>query len=168
MEEQSQPTGQESGRESLSDSWKEVGEQLKELGSQLASTFRIAWSEEKQSEQEETVRNLQNDLRAAADRLERVVKRVADETEEERSATAKATREASDRSLSEARVASISALKSLNNQLQHLLDRLEREPEKSEQPASAAPEQTVSQPGTGTEPAGTDATTQHTEPTPEP
>ncbi|HUY99606.1 MAG TPA: hypothetical protein VMU89_04605, partial [Thermomicrobiaceae bacterium] len=71
--------------------------------------------------------NLRDDLRAAADRLDRVMRRVAEETEGPRTSAFKVTREVSERSVAEARVTAISALRSLNRQLEVLVDRLEQE-----------------------------------------
>lgn len=126
-------------RGALAESWREVGEQLQELGTRLAAAFRAAWSAERSAEQEETVRDLRDDLRAAADRLDRIMKRMAAETEPQRSAALRATRDASERSLGEARSAAVTALRSLNRQLDALAARLERERE--EQQPKALPEQ---------------------------
>jgi len=120
-------TPEEPRRGNLAESWREVGEQVRELGNRLALAFRASWSAERSADQEETVRNLRDDLRAAADRLDRVMRRVAEETEGPRTSAFKATREVSERSVAEARVTAISALRSLNRQLEVLVDRLEQE-----------------------------------------
>jgi hypothetical protein len=137
MDEQSRPTGQESQEQSgqsgpaeqrsrLADSWQEVGQQISDLFEKVSAAFRAAWSEERQHEGEQTARSLQNDLRATADRLERVMKRVAQETEEERAATLGTTRNVSERTVAEARTAAIGGLRTLNQQLEQLLGRLDR------------------------------------------
>lgn len=115
-----------------SDSWREVGTQLQELVSRISASFRTAWSEERsatpdQPENEETARRLEDDLRDSADRLERVFRRVASETEQERSATLKTTRAASSRSLGDARDIAARGLRTLNEQLDQLAKNLERE-----------------------------------------
>ncbi|MBX6722936.1 MAG: hypothetical protein IRY92_06850 [Dactylosporangium sp.] len=143
----------EEGR-SLTESWREVGEQLRELANRLAMAFRAAWGSERGAEEEETVRNLRDDLRDAADRLDRVLRRVAAETEEHRTRAAQVTREASERSLSEARVAAVQALRTLNRQLDTLVQRLEQETGRSgaERP-EGGPESTgtTQQPGAAPE-----------------
>ncbi|HVX30406.1 MAG TPA: hypothetical protein VHA53_08010, partial [Nitrolancea sp.] len=131
-----------------SDSWRDVGTQLQELVSRIAESFRTAWSEERstateQGESEETARRLEDELRDASDRLERVFKRVAAETEQERSATLKTTRAASSRALGEAREIAARGLRTLNEQLDQLAKNLEREQadrdkKDDEQPPSAS------------------------------
>lgn len=121
------PAPQEPRRGGLAESWREVGEQLRELGNRLAAAFRVSWSEERSADQEEAVRNLRDDLRTAADRLDRVMRRVAEQTEGPRTSAFHATREASERSVAEARVAAINALRGLNRQLEVLAERLEHE-----------------------------------------
>lgn len=125
-EEQSrqEPSGQPS---SLGASWREVSEQLQELGAKLATAFRTAWTEERSAEQEEAARTLQDNLREAADKLERVVKRVATETEPERQAAVEATRGASEQVWAEARSVIVSGLRTLNRQIDALVERMERE-----------------------------------------
>jgi hypothetical protein len=115
--------------EPRSDSWREVGEQIQGLVSRIAEAFRSAWSEERSSkpEQDDTAQKLEDELRASADRLERVFKRVAAETEAERSATMKTTRAASSKAMGEARVVAARGLRTLNEQLDQLAKTLERE-----------------------------------------
>ena len=111
----------------LTDSWREVGGQLQSLVSRLADAFREAWSEERKPEVFGPNENIEEELRASADRMERVFKRVASETESERAAAMKSTREASDRTLGEFRVAAARGLRALNEQLDDLAKSLERE-----------------------------------------
>lgn len=126
MEPSEHQEDQESER--LSNSWRDVGEQVQSLFASIADAFRVAWSEERKPEQEgESAKRLEDDLRASADRLERVFKRVAAETEEERSAAFKTTREASGRSLGEAKIVAARGLRTLNQQLDELAKTLERE-----------------------------------------
>jgi hypothetical protein len=115
-----------------SDSWREVGTQIQELVSRIAESFRTAWSEERsttseQTESDEAARRLEDDLRESADRLERVFRRVASETEQERSAAFKSTRAASSRSMGDARDIAARGLRTLNEQLDQLAKNLERE-----------------------------------------
>ena len=121
--------GEDPQPEARGDSWREVGEQIQGLVSRIAEAFRSAWAEERSSEpaQNDTAQRLEDDLRASADRLERVFKRVAAETEDERSATMKTTRAASSKAMGEARVVAARGLRTLNEQLDQLAKTLERE-----------------------------------------
>jgi hypothetical protein len=78
------------------------------------------------------MRRLRDDLRAAADRIDTVARQVSSETAAERASTLKATREASQKSLDEARILTASTLRKLNKQLDHLAQRLEREGSEAE------------------------------------
>ncbi len=138
--------GPSARRAKLAESWREVGEQLQEFGARFASAFRTGWSEETQQaaegqtageraeSEEEAVRN----LNAVADRLDRVLKRAASETESQRAAAMRATRGASERLLSETREAAIVALQVLTRQLESLTARLERV-QQEEQAVSTEP-----------------------------
>ena len=142
------PGGEQHPR-SLADAWREVGEQLRELGNRLAQAFRVSWSAERSADQEEAVRNLRDDLRSAADRLDRVMRRVAEQTEAPRTSAFRATRAASERSVAEAREAAISSLRGLNRQLELLADRLEeqrRQESGSDAPSETPPDEETSPP----------------------
>ena len=110
--------------EKLAESWKDVGEHIQHLFTSIATTFRQAWSQEQPVG--ETPRGVQ-DVRASLDRLERVMKRVAENTEPQRAKTVEATREASERAVQEARTATASGLRTLSEQLQQLVQRLEQQ-----------------------------------------
>lgn len=150
----------EEGRErGLAEAWREVAEQLRVLGMRLATAFRAAWQSESkteaQAEEEQAVRDLGDDLRALADRLDRVIKRVAGETEEERAQAARVARDASERSLSEARVAAVQAMHALSRQLGTFAERLEqregaaRDASAGDEPAEQPP---IQETETGPEP----------------
>jgi hypothetical protein len=125
----------------LAESWQEIGRQVSELFEKISAAFRVAWTEERHGSTaaQEEARGLQADLRAAADRVERVMKRVATETEQERGATLEATRGVSERTVSEARTAAISGLKSLNQQLDQLVKRLDQQPGERTAPPTEPP-----------------------------
>ena len=129
--------------EKLAESWKDVGDHIQHLFTSIATTFRQAWSQEQP--EGETQRGVQ-DVRASLDRLERVMKRVAENTEPQRAKTLEATREASERAVQEARSATASGLKTLSDQLQQLVQRLEQQnrggsstDESTEQPPKELP-----------------------------
>ena len=109
--------------ERLANSWREVGDQVQDLFGRIANAFRQSWSEEQPISRPGGI----EDLRGAADRLERVVRQVADQTEQEREAAKEATRQASGRSMEEARSAAISGLRILNTQITRLLRSMEQE-----------------------------------------
>jgi hypothetical protein len=121
--------GKDPESQPTSESWREVGEQIQGLVSRIAEAFRGAWAEERSSapEQDDRAQKLEDELRSSADRMERVFKRVAAETEEERSATLKTTRAASSKAVGEARVMAARGLRTLNEQLDQLAKTLERE-----------------------------------------
>ncbi len=129
--------GEEPQQERLTESWREVGGQIQELVSRIADVFRVAWSEERKVETEDESQKLEDELRASADRMERVFKRVATETEEERASAMKSTRKASDQTMGEIRVAAAKGLRALNEQLDGLAKTLERERAAREQDQSS-------------------------------
>lgn len=119
-------TGERGGRSELGDAWREVGEQIQQLGGKLADTIRRSWSTtEGDDESREKMSRLRDDLRAAADRVDQVIHQISEETREERQSTLRATRRASEQSLEEARVLTAATLRKLNKQLDQLVQRLE-------------------------------------------
>jgi hypothetical protein len=119
--------GEEPQQERLTESWREVGEQIQGLVSRIADAFREAWSDERQPGPIPTSQKFDEELRASADRMERVFKRVASETEDERAAAMKSTRKASDQTFGEIRVAAARGLRALNEQIDELAKTLDRE-----------------------------------------
>lgn len=118
--------GEERRQEHLSASWREVGDQVQGLVTRIANVFRTAWSEERDVSQGES-QKFDEELRSSADRMERVFKRVAAETEQERAEAMKSTRKASDQTLAEIRIVAARGLRALNEQLDELAKTLERE-----------------------------------------
>jgi hypothetical protein len=112
----------------LSEAWRDVGTQFQLLGSRLAAALRRSWNESDGGVvSTETMRNLRDDLREAANRVDYVIQDIASETQDERDATMRATRRASEQSLEEARILTAATLRKLNRQLDHLVQRLEDE-----------------------------------------
>lgn len=112
----------------LNESWREVGNQFQQLGSRLASELKRSWaSSGNRDASAETMRNLRDDLREAANRVDHVIQDVSQETRDERNETLRATRRASEQSLEEARMLTAATLRTLNRQLDHLVQRLEDE-----------------------------------------
>ncbi len=131
MSSQNHNNGDHPRQEPLAESWREVGDQIQGLVSRIANVFRDVWSEERTEEPtfgaETTGERFEDELRSSADRMERVFRRVAAETEEERSKAMKSTREASERTLSEIRVVAARGLRALNEQLDDLAKTLDQE-----------------------------------------
>ena len=106
--------------------WREVGTQFEILGNKLAGVIKRSWQASGRTESStETMRNLRDDLREAANRVDGVMNEAAEETRDERQATLRATRRASEQSLEEARVLTAATLRRLNRQLDLLASRLE-------------------------------------------
>jgi chromosome segregation ATPase len=121
----------EPSKNELAEAWREVGAQFQQLGTRLASALRRSWEASgSESASTETMRNLRDDLREAANRVDHVIQDVSAETADERSATLRATRRASEQSLEEARMLTAATLKKLNKQLDHLVRRLEEDERK--------------------------------------
>ena len=119
--------GEEPESEPLTESWREVGGQIQGLISRIADVFREAWSEERRFDNIVKSERIEDELRTSADRMERVFKRVASETESDRAAAMKSTRQAGDRTLGEMKIAAARGLRALNEQLDDLAKSLERE-----------------------------------------
>jgi uncharacterized coiled-coil protein SlyX len=134
-------TEQPASGSEFGDAWREVGEQVQQLGSKLAAALRESWAattKADDAEHEETMRRLRDDLRAAADRVEHVLGEVKTETAAERARAYEATRKASAISLDEARALTASTLRKLNEQLDKLAERLEKERKGEASEAQAA------------------------------
>ncbi len=127
MSSEHQHNGGEPEPEPLSESWREVGEQLQGLVSRVADVFRQAWSEERQFDHLVRSDRLEDELRISADRVDRVFRRVAAATESERSEAMETTRQAGERTLGEIKVVAAKGLRALNEQLDDLAKSLEQE-----------------------------------------
>jgi hypothetical protein len=113
----------------LRDAWREVGAQFQQLGTRLASALRRSSqsSGDQKTASVEMMRNLRDDLKEAANRVDRVIQDISEETIADREATLRATRRASAQSLEEARILTAATLRKLNRQLDHLVRRLEED-----------------------------------------
>ncbi|TVR76369.1 MAG: hypothetical protein EA415_01325 [Sphaerobacteraceae bacterium] len=125
-----QPAVQEHATEhaELNAAWHEVGVQFQQLGTRLASALRRSWeSSSEKSASTETMRHLRDDLREAAERVDHVIREVSGEIEPDTTETLRATRRASEQSLEEARMLTAATLRKLNRQLDHLVQKIERD-----------------------------------------
>ncbi len=130
-EEQNIPPQEERGAARTSESsWQEVGLQFQALGESLAQAMRAAW------ENEETQRRLQ-EMRTGLESMARDVGKAVEDTantpqgqkiRQEAHHTADSLRSATEQTIQEVRPQLISALQTLNDELQKLVSRIENNP----------------------------------------
>lgn len=110
---------------SMEDSWREVGRQFESLGKGIADAFRAAAGTEQAKEMKVGLETMINDIGKAI--------RDASETpegqklREETNRTVEALRTAGEKTVREVRPQVITALKQLNEELQKLVDKIEKE-----------------------------------------
>ena len=111
-------------------SWQEVGRQFQALGESLAQAMRAAW------ENEETQRRVQ-EMRTGLEAMARDVSKAVEDTtntpqgqkiREEAQHTAESLRSATEQTVQEVRPQLINALQTLNDELQKLVNRIEKSP----------------------------------------
>ena len=122
----------------LADAWRETGERARELAGRFVTAFRSAWRETGagEAEEEEAVHGLEQELQAISDRLDRALEQAREATKAEQASTARAAREAGDRSLVETRGAMLSGLRALNRAIEDMIAQLER---RSDAPGTKEP-----------------------------
>jgi hypothetical protein len=111
------------------ETWREVGDQFKALGESLATAFRTAWEKE---ETREHVRGMKEGLEAMVDQVGRAIEEASASVEgqkmrEELERAAESARAAGEKTLQDARPHLISALDTVNAELQKLIRRMEGE-----------------------------------------
>ena len=111
------------------ETWREVGDQFKALGESLATAFRTAWEKE---ETREHVRGMKEGLEAMVEQVGRAIEEASASVEgqkmrEELERAAESARAAGDKTLQDARPHLISALDTVNAELQKLIRRMEGE-----------------------------------------
>jgi hypothetical protein len=111
------------------ETWREVGDQFKALGESLATAFRTAWDKE---ETREHVRGMKEGLEAMVDQVGRAIEEASASVEgqkmrEELGRAAESARAAGEKTLQDARPHLISALDTVNAELQKLIRRMEGE-----------------------------------------
>jgi hypothetical protein len=109
------------------ETWREVGEQFKALGESLATAFRTAWEKE---ETREHVRGMKEGLEAMVDQVSRAIEEASASVEgqkmrEELERAAESARAAGEKTFQDARPHLISALDTVNAELQKLIRRME-------------------------------------------
>jgi hypothetical protein len=127
------------------ETWREVGEQFKALGESLATAFRTAWEKE---ETREHVRGMKEGLEAMVDQVGRAIEEASASVEgqkmrEELERAAESARAAGEKTLQDARPHLVSALDTVNAELQKLIRRMEGgEPVVEGSGVEPAPEET--------------------------
>ena len=109
------------------ETWREVGDQFKALGESLATAFRTAWEKE---ETREHVRGMKEGLEAMVDQVGRAIEEASASVEGqtvrgELERAAESARAAGEKTLQDARPHLISALDTVNAELQKLIRRME-------------------------------------------
>jgi hypothetical protein len=109
------------------ETWREVGDQFKALGESLATAFRTAWDKE---ETREHVRGMKEGLQAMVDQVGRAIEEASASVEgqkvrEELERAAESARTAGEKTLQDARPLLISALDTVNAELQKFIRRME-------------------------------------------
>jgi uncharacterized protein with von Willebrand factor type A (vWA) domain len=117
-----------SDEQTAEDTWREVGDQFKALGESLATAFRTAWESE---ENRRHLESMKEGLEAMVDQVGQAVKETSASPEAHRVRTeveraAESARAAGEKALQDARPHLISALGTINDELQKLIRRMEQ------------------------------------------
>ena len=110
------------------EAWHEVGRQFQALGESLAQAFRTAWESEGNREH---LQDMKSGLEAMADEVSQAVQEAsaspeAHKVREEVEKAAESARVASEQAWQDARPHLVTALRSVNAELQKVIGRLER------------------------------------------
>jgi hypothetical protein len=148
-EEQKIPPQEDSRTPSASEiSWQEVGRQFQALGESLAQAMRAAW------ENEETQRRV-HEMRTGLEAMARDVGKAVEDTanspkgqkiRQEAEHTAESLRTATEQTVQEVRPQLIGALQTLNEELQKLINRIEKTPSSGESAGGNTPSSSDNQP----------------------
>jgi hypothetical protein len=128
QENQQTPADSESQSTSSESNWQEVGRQFQELGQSLSQAFRAAW------ENEANQRRLQEVRTGLESMVSDVGKAINDtvntpegqKVRQEASRAAESLRTAGEKTVQEVRPQLIDALQQLNNELQNLVNRMDK------------------------------------------
>lgn len=147
MNEDPTVTREPSERQRADEAWRDVGRQFEELGESLSRAFRAAWESE---ETQQHVQSLQHGLEKMVREVDRAVKEAGESYQGKRvraeaEKAAGSLRRAGERTWQETRPQLVSALTTLNSELQSLIDDLQHEPGSGREP----PEDQSSRGGTG-------------------
>ena len=118
----------ETPRQTFDDSWQEVGKQFESLGNSLAQALRSAWSNlDSNPETQHLKTGLESMVQNVGKAIEEGVKTPeAQQLKVEAKKTAKTLRDAGETAVQEARPQLISALRQVNDELQKLIDKMDK------------------------------------------
>jgi hypothetical protein len=118
----------ETSRSKTEESWQEVGRQFETLGSSLAEAFRVAWNNvESSSEGQQVKAGLESMLRDVSKAVEDSASTPeAQKVKAEAKRAAESLRVAGEQTVEEARPQIVSALRKLNEELQKLIDQMNK------------------------------------------
>ena len=130
MTDEPENPGTSTQSEAGSDSWQEIGRQFHMLGEGLANTFRAMWEKEENQQRLQEIRSGLNDM---ANQVSEAVKDTANSPEGQKfraelGAAASNIKSSAVQASEAARPHLIAALQQVNNELQKILDQLEKEP----------------------------------------
>lgn len=122
------------------EAWRDVGRQFEALGKSLADAFRTVWEGK---ETQEHVHGMQEGLESLVQQVDEAIKEAARSPEAEKvrgeaDKAAESLRQAGEKTWEDARPHVVSALSSVNEELQRMIDRLQQEEAAAE--ASSAKE----------------------------
>jgi hypothetical protein len=141
MSEEPTPTPTPDPQPNVSDSWKEVGKQFADLGRSVGEAFQALWSNEQTQKQ---VKEVKAGLETMVSEVNSAVGKVSSNPEaqkikQEAVKAAQSAKAAGEQTVQEVRPQLLTALRTLNDEMQRLIDRLEAEPAKPEEPPSNPP-----------------------------
>jgi hypothetical protein len=127
----------------VGDSWKEVGKQFAALGKSVGEAFQALWSNEQTQKQ---VKEVKAGLETMVSEVNTAVGKVsstpeAQKLKQEASKAAQTAIAAGEQTVQEVRPQLLSALRTLNDEMQRLIDKLEAEPPAPQEPPQP-PEET--------------------------
>ena len=137
MTEETPQTPAPESQANVSDSWKEVGKQFATLGKSVGEAIQAMWSSEQTQRQ---VKEVKAGLETMASEVNTAINKVtstpeAQKIKGEAVKAAQSAKAAGEQTVQEVRPQLLSALRTLNDEMQKLIDRLEAEPS----PAPEAP-----------------------------
>jgi gas vesicle protein len=136
-----EPTPTPEPQPPVSDSWKEVGKQFAALGKSVGEAIQALWSNEQTQKQ---VAEVKTGLETMVHEVNTAVGKVsstpeAQKIKAEAVKAASSAKAAGEQTVQEVRPQLLSALRTLNDEMQRLIDRLEAEPTPPQEPPVEPP-----------------------------
>lgn len=135
-------SGQPAGSQGSNEAWQEVGRQFQALGQSLAATIQAAWQNEEVRRQ---AQEMKTGLEAMVNDVGQAIKETASSpkaqsVKNEAVKAAESVRSAGEETVQEVRPHLVSALQTLNEELQKLIGRLQgTKPEQGNEPPAGEP-----------------------------